>query len=33
VKRMIAGERVEQVGSGLNKREWSELMAALGREV
>jgi thymidylate synthase (FAD) len=32
LKRMLAGERVEQAGSGLSKREFSELMAALGRE-
>jgi thymidylate synthase (FAD) len=31
VKRLVAGEQVEQAGSGLSKREWSELMAALGR--
>jgi thymidylate synthase (FAD) len=31
VKRMIAGEAVEQTGSGLSKREWAELMAVLGR--
>lgn len=31
VKRMIAGEKVEQAGSGLSKREWTELMAALER--
>jgi thymidylate synthase (FAD) len=31
VKRLLAGEKVEQAGSGLSKREWSELMAALGR--
>ncbi len=31
VRRMLAGEAVEQPGSGLSKREWSELMAALGR--
>jgi thymidylate synthase (FAD) len=31
VKRLVAGEKVEQAGSGLSKREWSELMAALGR--
>jgi thymidylate synthase (FAD) len=30
VKRMIAGEKVEQKSSGLNPREWRELMAALG---
>jgi thymidylate synthase (FAD) len=32
VKRLIAGEPVEQTDSGLSKREWGELMAALGRE-
>ncbi len=32
VRRMLAGEAVDQAGSGLSKREWSELMAALGRE-
>ena len=31
VKRMLAGEVVEQAGSGLSKREWGELMASLGR--
>ncbi len=31
VKRMIAGEAVEQKGSGLSPREWRELMAVLGR--
>jgi thymidylate synthase (FAD) len=31
VKRMVAGETVEQAGSGLSKREWRELMEALGR--
>jgi thymidylate synthase (FAD) len=31
LKRMLAGEVVEQKGSGLNKREWAEMMAALGR--
>ena len=30
VKRMIAGEKVEQKTSGLNPREWRELQAALG---
>jgi thymidylate synthase (FAD) len=30
VKRMIAGEKVDQKSSGLNPREWRELMAALG---
>jgi thymidylate synthase (FAD) len=32
VKRMLAGEKVEQATSGLGAREWRELMAALGRE-
>jgi thymidylate synthase (FAD) len=32
VKRMLAGETVEQEGSGLSKREWRELMETLGRE-
>jgi thymidylate synthase (FAD) len=32
VRRMLAGERVEQAGSGLNPREWRELTAALGRD-
>ncbi len=31
VRRMLAGEQVEQAGSGLNKREWGELMGVLGR--
>lgn len=31
LKRMLAGEAVEQKGSGLSKREWTEMMAALGR--
>ena len=31
LKRMLAGEAVEQKGSGLSKREWDEMMAALGR--
>ena len=31
LQRMLAGEAVEQAGSGLSKREWSEMMAALGR--
>jgi len=26
---MLAGEAVEQAGSGLSKREWAELMAAV----
>ena len=32
VKRLIAGEAVEQADSGLSKREWGELMESLGRE-
>ncbi|MFQ5775134.1 MAG: FAD-dependent thymidylate synthase [Kiloniellaceae bacterium] len=32
VRRLIAGEEVSQADSGLSKREWSELMAALGRD-
>jgi thymidylate synthase (FAD) len=31
VKRLLAGERVEVGNSGLTRREWSELMAALDR--
>ena len=31
LRRMLAGEAVEQPGSGLSKREWTELMATLGR--
>jgi thymidylate synthase (FAD) len=31
VKRMLAGEAVVQKDSGLNKREWTELMGVLGR--
>ncbi len=31
VKRMLAGEEVEQAETGLSKREWRELMEALGR--
>jgi thymidylate synthase (FAD) len=33
VKRMLAGEPVDQAGSGLSKREWGEMMAALGRDI
>jgi thymidylate synthase (FAD) len=32
LKRMLAGESVDQPGSGLSKREWAELMATLGRD-
>jgi thymidylate synthase (FAD) len=31
VKRMLAGEAVDQAGSGMSKREWAELMEALER--
>ncbi len=31
LRRMLAGESVAQEGSGLSKREWAEMMAALGR--
>ena len=33
VRRMLAGEAVEQAGSGLSKREWGELMGVLGRSL
>lgn len=32
IKRMLAGEAVEQANSGLNKREWVEFLAAVGRD-
>ena len=32
VKRMLAGEEVSQEESGMSKREWREMMEALGRE-
>jgi len=32
VRRMTAGEDVSEQKSGLGKREWRELMAALGRK-
>jgi thymidylate synthase (FAD) len=32
VRRMLAGEAVDQASSGLNRREWTELLAALGQE-
>ena len=32
VKRLIAGETIEQAESGLSKREWRELMATLERD-
>jgi thymidylate synthase (FAD) len=32
VRRLLAGEAVEQAASGLSKREWRELMEAIGRE-
>jgi thymidylate synthase (FAD) len=31
-RRMLSGEVVVQADSGLNRREWGELMATLGRE-
>jgi thymidylate synthase (FAD) len=31
VKKMLAGEAVDQASSGLSKREWAELMQVLGR--
>ncbi len=31
VKKMLAGEPVDQAASGMSKREWSELMQVLGR--
>src|SRR5580692_9927562 len=33
VRRMLAGETVTQADSGLNRREWAELIGALGRSV
>ncbi|MDX1540667.1 MAG: FAD-dependent thymidylate synthase, partial [Geminicoccaceae bacterium] len=32
LRRMLAGEEVDQPASGLSKREWRELMALLGRD-
>ena len=32
IRRLLAGEPVDQPGSGLSLREWRELMATLGRE-
>jgi thymidylate synthase (FAD) len=32
VRRLLAGEAVDQPGSGLSKREWRELMETVGRE-
>jgi thymidylate synthase (FAD) len=32
VRGLLAGEAVEQADSGLSKREWTELMVALGRD-
>jgi thymidylate synthase (FAD) len=31
LRQMLAGEAVQQAGSGLSKREWTEMMEALGR--
>ena len=32
VRRLLAGEAVDQADSGLSRREWDELMATLGRD-
>ena len=32
VKRLLAGEKLDQKSSGMSPREWRELMASLGRE-
>ena len=32
VRRMLAGETVDQAGSGLSPREWRELIAMLGQD-
>ena len=32
VRRMLAGEKVEQANSGMSAREWRELMAVLKPE-
>jgi thymidylate synthase (FAD) len=32
LKKLLAGEPVEQLSSGLSKREWTEMLAALGRQ-
>jgi thymidylate synthase (FAD) len=31
VRKMLAGEPVDQASSGMSKREWAELMQVLGR--
>jgi thymidylate synthase (FAD) len=31
VRKMLAGEAVDQAGSGLSKREWAEMLSALGK--
>jgi thymidylate synthase (FAD) len=33
VRRLLAGEPVEQLDSGLSKREWRELMAVMARDI
>jgi thymidylate synthase (FAD) len=33
VKRVLAGQKIDQKSSGLSAREWREMMAALGRDV
>ncbi len=30
LRRMLAGERIDQADSGLSAREWREMMASLG---
>ena len=32
LKKLLADEPVDQASSGLSKREWTEMLAALGRE-
>jgi thymidylate synthase (FAD) len=31
IRRLLAGERIDQPSSGLSVREWRELMVILGR--
>ncbi len=33
VKKMLAGEAIDQPASGMSKREWGELMQVLGRQI
>jgi thymidylate synthase (FAD) len=32
IRRMLAGEKVDEQNSGMSKREWAELMQSLGKE-